>query len=535
MKIIFDTGVRRAFSCLLAVTFLSGTFFGQCRAESAHEIAVRFMTFQCYEEAHLALLRAVKEEPNNAEIHYELAKCLQHMGYSMRAIKECQICLKLKPDEYVVQECHQQIDAWQKETIDRSVSFRGPAFRAWFIPQFVEQIWNKDLILSGPQKYLSNLDFWFKDYYRDHTYHSWDENPRPEWVHELEKKQANNKVFGVNVHFVSARLFNTPYKDIEPWHSIFLRDFHKRWEDCAKKNSLSGECELYIFISKDGCFMPVVAINSGNKLLEDKLINVIHSFDHSDFLESNKGKPYVYKAQIGCGMMPGSAGHWWAFTSDEDVKMVMVKLGTAFKVDSNSKKNKFGKVSVTNLPASAPSKMLEPQFLPKPQKQDQSVINKVKSAIKSKDYTESLDLLWPLGERDISEACLLLAKLYSNASVMGASPRMAALWWKKAARAGYAEAQYRLGSIYEWGNGNISGGKADAVEWYTRGAKNGSVDCMVKLGVLNEFGDGMPKSLGQALHWYELAASKGSENAKTALIKRLQNLKHANKYNEAKL
>ena len=134
----------------------------------------------------------------------------------------------------------------------------------------------------------------------------------------------------------------------------------------------------------------------------------------------------------------------------------------------------------------------------------------------------------------------------------GGDPGQALPWLKKAAAAGQAVAQYRLGTMYERGQGvttspalatkwylsaanqgnrkamhnlavayaeGSSGPKdmAEAVRWFTKAASMGLSDSQFNLAVLYERGDGVPQSLIEAYKWYAIAAAAGDTESKARL------------------
>ena len=125
-------------------------------------------------------------------------------------------------------------------------------------------------------------------------------------------------------------------------------------------------------------------------------------------------------------------------------------------------------------------------------------------------------------------------------------------WLKKAADAGQPVAQYRLGTMYERGQGitasgalaakwylaaagqgnrkamhNLavayaegSAGRKDtqeAARWFTKAAQLGLSDSEFNLAVLYERGDGVPQSLIDSYKWYSIAAAQGDAESKARL------------------
>jgi len=129
-----------------------------------------------------------------------------------------------------------------------------------------------------------------------------------------------------------------------------------------------------------------------------------------------------------------------------------------------------------------------------------------------------------------------------------ANPAEAFKWLNAAAAQGQAVAQYRLGTLYERGQGvaansataaswylksanqgnrlamynlavalaNKSLGRQDlpeAARWFSKAAAVGLVDAEFNLAVLYERGDGVPQSLIDAYKWYLIAAAAGDNGA----------------------
>lgn len=80
--------------------------------------------------------------------------------------------------------------------------------------------------------------------------------------------------------------------------------------------------------------------------------------------------------------------------------------------------------------------------------------------------------------------------------------------WLEQARAGDAEAQYRVGEIHEDGMGRAPD-YAQAFHWYRQAAEQGHRKAQVALGYLYEMGQGVEQDLGESLRWYRRAAGAG--------------------------
>lgn len=103
----------------------------------------------------------------------------------------------------------------------------------------------------------------------------------------------------------------------------------------------------------------------------------------------------------------------------------------------------------------------------------------------------------------------------------------AVAWYCKAAEQGHAGAQYNLGLLYRNGKG-VEQSFEQAAKWLRRAAEQGYAGAQYELGVLYQKGRGVEQSEQQMLYWYRQAAEQGHVNAKkqlAALRKKGQGLK----------
>jgi TPR repeat protein len=78
---------------------------------------------------------------------------------------------------------------------------------------------------------------------------------------------------------------------------------------------------------------------------------------------------------------------------------------------------------------------------------------------------------------------------------------------RRAADQGDAQAQSRLGYLYQVGRG-VPQDYAQALYWYRRAAEQGDVDALYHLGRFYERGWGVPQSYATSLSWYRRAARR---------------------------
>jgi localization factor PodJL len=105
-----------------------------------------------------------------------------------------------------------------------------------------------------------------------------------------------------------------------------------------------------------------------------------------------------------------------------------------------------------------------------------------------------------------------LGTLYERGQGVAANAATAAGWYVKAANAGNRLAMYNLAVALA----NKSLGRQDmpeAARWFARAAALGLTDAQFNLAVLYERGDGVPQNLADAYKWYLIAAAAGDNGA----------------------
>ena len=90
--------------------------------------------------------------------------------------------------------------------------------------------------------------------------------------------------------------------------------------------------------------------------------------------------------------------------------------------------------------------------------------------------------------------------------------RQAALWYRRAAEAGDAGAQYCLGMCYYGGLG-VRLDEAEAFKWISRAAEQDEPDAQKMLGDMYNRGEGVKEDGAAALEWYQRAYRNGNGEA----------------------
>ena len=109
-----------------------------------------------------------------------------------------------------------------------------------------------------------------------------------------------------------------------------------------------------------------------------------------------------------------------------------------------------------------------------------------------------------------------LGTLYERGQGVPADPVKAAHWYEMAATQGNRKAMHNLAVSYA---GGAAGKKnmAEAARWFAKAAALGLSDSQFNLAVLYERGDGVPQSLMDAYKWYSIAAASGDSESKTRI------------------
>jgi outer membrane biosynthesis protein TonB len=107
-------------------------------------------------------------------------------------------------------------------------------------------------------------------------------------------------------------------------------------------------------------------------------------------------------------------------------------------------------------------------------------------------------------------------RYYVGRDGVAADKALAFSWYKKAADQGDAEAEYRIGFMYNTNTG-IQGDKAQAFSWYRRAADQGNANGEFETANCYEHGIGTDQDYSQAMFWYQKAAAHGDDYALTCV------------------
>lgn len=128
------------------------------------------------------------------------------------------------------------------------------------------------------------------------------------------------------------------------------------------------------------------------------------------------------------------------------------------------------------------------------------------------DYAVALKEFKKSAEQGNANAQFNLGLMYSEGRGVPKDDSQAFVWYTKAAEQGDASAQYNLGVMYHEGQG-VPQDYAKAMSWYLKAVEQGHVSAQNNLGNMYAKGEGVPQDYKIAYILFNLAASKGSDNA----------------------
>ncbi|HEY2011394.1 MAG TPA: hypothetical protein VGH23_20565 [Rhizomicrobium sp.] len=122
---------------------------------------------------------------------------------------------------------------------------------------------------------------------------------------------------------------------------------------------------------------------------------------------------------------------------------------------------------------------------------------------------DAVKFLSQAAEKGQAVAQYRLGTLYERGQGTTADPVKAAHWYEMSANQGNRKAMHNLAVSYASGKN-----MAEAARWFAKAAALGLSDSQFNLAVLYERGDGVPQSLLDAYKWYSIAAAAGDSESK---------------------
>jgi TPR repeat protein len=138
------------------------------------------------------------------------------------------------------------------------------------------------------------------------------------------------------------------------------------------------------------------------------------------------------------------------------------------------------------------------------------------AALARKDYVTAMKEYRPLAERGNAEAQYRVGRMYEFGQGVAQDKAQGIAWIRKAAAQNHIDAQQELGVIYAIGDG-VKQDDVQAVEWFRKAALQGDAMAQYNLGLLYAKGQGVNKDYAQAIDWWRKSASQGSAEAQFKL------------------
>jgi TPR repeat protein len=134
----------------------------------------------------------------------------------------------------------------------------------------------------------------------------------------------------------------------------------------------------------------------------------------------------------------------------------------------------------------------------------------------TQDYAQAALWYRKAADQGLAEAQYNLGLDYDRGQGVTQDYSQAAVWYRKAADQGLASAQFGLGHLYHLGRG-VPQDYGQAAAWYGRAADQGIAGGELGLGVLYDHGQGVPQDFKEAAIWYRKAANQGIRDAQAIL------------------
>lgn len=130
---------------------------------------------------------------------------------------------------------------------------------------------------------------------------------------------------------------------------------------------------------------------------------------------------------------------------------------------------------------------------------------------------DATSIVTKYAEQGDAEAQFVLARLYADGRGVPQSDDLALLWYERAARAGLADAQHRLGSLFLKGRLGLLEDSQEAFQWFSLAAAQEHKVAQYFVGNALIKGDGVAQDVELGLQWLHRAAGNDCKRAKARL------------------
>ena len=137
-------------------------------------------------------------------------------------------------------------------------------------------------------------------------------------------------------------------------------------------------------------------------------------------------------------------------------------------------------------------------------------------ALSKKDYVTAANEYRPLAERGDPEAQYRIGRMYEFGNGYPQDKAQGIAWIRKAAAQGHVDAEQELGVVYATGDG-VKQDNVQAVAWFRKAAEQGDATAQYNLGLLYAKGQGVARDYAQAADWWRKSAVQGNADAQFKL------------------
>jgi Sel1 repeat len=134
------------------------------------------------------------------------------------------------------------------------------------------------------------------------------------------------------------------------------------------------------------------------------------------------------------------------------------------------------------------------------------------AALINKDYVTAANEYRPLAERGDPEAQYRIGRLYEFGNGYPQDKAQGIAWIRKAAAQGHVDAEQELGFVYSTGDG-VKRDDVQAVAWFRKAAEHGDAMAQYNLGLLYARGQGVATDYAQSFDWWRKSAAQGNVDA----------------------
>lgn len=139
------------------------------------------------------------------------------------------------------------------------------------------------------------------------------------------------------------------------------------------------------------------------------------------------------------------------------------------------------------------------------------------AAARAGNYAEARAVWIPLARHGNAEAQFRLGWLFENGLGTGKKPTNAVDWYAQAAAQGHASAQFNLGMMYTDGRG-VWRNDTTAANYFRMAARQGHAKAAYNLGIFYQTGRGVEKDPGRARYWFGRAKANGLVRPNKAVV-----------------